>query len=415
MDVSQLSDDQLRESLQKYSQSRTVAAGETTDELRAVVEELQVHRVELEMQNRALRETQAELEQSVTRFADLYDHLPVGYVTVTMAGRIVEANDAAAQCLQTDRHRLRDLHLRRYLDPFESGRLAAHLEQLPANGALATIELPFRLPDGTRRLAQLTCRRAPPLNGEEPRVHVAITEISQLREAQRVLDRINADQAALSSAMSHDLRSPVVTIGSYARVLLEEHAAALPEEAASMLARIERAAVRMEDTVRNLQIYSSLATDEIDLETLSLDEIVADCVRRSEALIAVAGAEVTLVRPLGAVRASRAMVERICTTLLANALKFTAPGIPPRIAISSERVDRALLLRIRDNGIGIDARHHERIFGVAERLHGHSQYPGSGMGLAIARRAAERTGGQIWVESESGKGSCFCVRLPAAD
>ena len=113
-----------------------------------LLEELQNHKVELEMQNRSLQETQAELEHSIQRYSDLYDHLPVGYVTVTPEGQILQANLAAAELLKRERSHLAGVFLGKYLDAYDAGRLAGHLESCVRTGRQATLEVTLRLRDG---------------------------------------------------------------------------------------------------------------------------------------------------------------------------------------------------------------------------------------------------------------------------
>jgi signal transduction histidine kinase len=101
------------------------------------------------------------------------------------------------------------------------------------------------------------------------------------------------------------------------------------------------------------------------------------------------------------------------SNLLSNALKFVGPGVLPEVRITAQASGNRVMLRVQDNGIGIDPAFRDRIFGVFERLNQSERYPGTGIGLAIVRRAVERMGGRCGVESESGKGSCFWVELPA--
>src|SRR5437762_966973 len=142
-DLNSLSKEQLDQRLQALQQQATRHATET-DALEAAVQELHVHRIELEMQNRALRETQSELEQAVQRYADLYDNLPLGYVTVTASGEIVSANRAATEWLRSDSRPLIGRSLGKFFDSYDAGRFAAHLEICVQTGGPATIELTLR-------------------------------------------------------------------------------------------------------------------------------------------------------------------------------------------------------------------------------------------------------------------------------
>lgn len=408
-----MSDQQLAESLRALTRSDRGAA-EAVDRLQASMHELQVHRVELEMQNRALQETQAELEHSIQRYSDLYDHLPVGYVTVTAAGQIVQANLAAAECLQRERTKLPGAFLGSFLEPYDAGRLAGHLENCVETGRQAMMELTLRRRDGSTTAVQLTSRLAPGPASDQRQVHIAISDISQLKETQRALEEINREQEAFNYSISHDLRAPLITINNYAGIVLSDFAERLGAEGQAMLERIRCAAVRMEDTLRDLLEYSTLSREDLVLGTVNTDEIVKDLLIEHRGLLQERRADVQVETSLPSVRACAPILHQVFANLLTNALKYTSEGEVPRVRIFAEDGTRTAVLKIADNGIGIDPKHHDRIFRLFERLHGYSKYPGSGVGLAIARRAVERMNGRIWVESEPGSGSCFCLELPKA-
>ena len=105
---------------------------------------------------------------------------------------------------------------------------------------------------------------------------------------------------------------------------------------------------------------------------------------------------------------------QILSNLIGNALKFQRPGIAPEVIVSAERTNGHVRICVRDNGIGIAPEHQERIFQVFERLHGQEEYPGTGIGLAIVKRGAQRMGGRVGLDSKPGEGSTFWVELPRA-
>lgn len=408
-----LTDEQLDQNLRALREGKPGGAGES-DELRAAAQELEVRRIELEMQQRMLREVRAELEQAVQRYADLYDHLPWPYLTLSRAGQIVSANRVAAEWLQSDRRGVVGCHFRKYLDAYDAGRFAAHLEHGLQHGGPSTIDLTLRLSLGQEVAVQCASRRALAPAGTEPQLIVAITDISKLKQSQRVLDEVNREQEAFNYSISHDLRAPLVTINNYASIVLSDFGAGIDPQAKGMIERIRCAAQRMEDTLKRLLDYSAIARTEIVLQPVNLDSIVTDLLIEHRAAIEQQNGAVLVERPLPAVVAARDLVTEVLANLLTNALKYTQPGEAPKVQIRAEASDGKVVVRIVDQGIGIEAKHHERVFKVFERLHGYSRYPGSGVGLAIAKRAVERMNGRIWCESEPGKGSCFSVELPAA-
>ena len=120
------------------------------------------------------------------------------------------------------------------------------------------------------------------------------------------------------------------------------------------------------------------------------------------------------IAPLPRVVANETVLAQVITNLLTNALKFVAPDTRPHIEMHAEIIDGKVRLFVKDNGIGIDSIHHERIFGLFQRLHKTEAYPGTGVGLAIVRKGVERMGGAVGLESEPGKGSCFYIDLRLA-
>lgn len=414
MDLRTLSKEQLAASLRELRQNSPEANAAAFDHLQEIVQELQVHRVELEMQNRALRETQQELENSVRRYSDLYDHLPVGYLIVTPQGQIACANPAAIDLLQFPREEIIGKFFRKFLDAYDAGRFAAHVEGCAQTGRGSVIELTLRLRDGTNPGVQLSSRLSRIASGEGPQVHIAITDISKLKRTQRMLEEINREQEAFNYSISHDLRAPLVTISNYARIVLSDQGDRLDEEGKGMMHRIENAAVRMEETLKHLLEYSTLAREEIVLQSVNINELVRDLLIEHRGVIQEKKAEICAAASIPPVRGSRVILNQVLANLLTNALKYTQPGVAPRVEIGGEASGNGVVLHVRDYGIGIDPKHHERIFRIFERLHGYTRYPGSGVGLAIARRAVERMNGRIWLESQPGEGSCFFIELPRA-
>ncbi len=411
MDLKTLTTEQLAASLRELQQHLPQARAAELNEFQEAVQELQVHRVELEMQNRALRESQQELEDTVRRFSDLFDHLPTGYLIVSLQGQIVRANAAALALLGQPANEVIGKFLRRFVDSFDAGRLASHLEACMQLGTQLTLELKLR---GTRLDpvdVQLSSRLAPITPGDEQHIHIAVTDISELKRTQHTLEEINSEQKAFNYSISHDLRAPLVTISNYARIVLTDHGEALDDEGRGMLQRVENAAMRMEDTLKHLLEYSTLAREEVVLQSLNLNEVVRDLVIEHRGLIQQMHAEITVGHDFPAVRGSRTILTQVLSNLLTNALKYTKSGVAPKVEIGAGIADDDVIIHVRDHGIGIEAKYHERIFQIFERLHGYSRYPGSGVGLAIARRAVERMNGRIWLDSVPGEGSCFYIEL----
>lgn len=413
MDPKNLSDGQLEAALQQL-QAASPAGAKAADQLQEAMNELQVYRMELEMKNRALQENQAELENSIRRQNDLYDFSPIGYLTLSQAGLIDDANLTIAELLQAERTQLRGQRFRRFLNQSDGDRLILHLDQvLTGKPAVTSVTLRPARP-GVPLAVQLSSRLAPQLSPGAPQVLTAITDISALQEVQHELEEVNREQESFCHSISHDLRSPLVTIANLSSLLLSEFAPGMDETAQECLKRIHFATQRMDQMLSDLLEYSRVSRSSLQGVVIDVEQLVEDILSQHQGVIQTAQGEISVKRPLPRVRGSPEALRQVLANLLTNALKFVPPGQTPRVEIWSEETGTTAVVVVRDHGIGIAPEHRQRVFGIFERLHGQSQYPGSGVGLAIVRRAVERMGGRIWLDSEVGQGCKFSVELPKA-
>lgn len=409
MDYRRLSTAELDRALDALLAS-PVAADEKVDWMQRIVHELQVHRCELELQNRALRQTQEELEASVHRYSDLYDSLPIGYVTLTHSGQIVEANEGAADMLRVPREQLAGKFLRQFLTEKDTAPYAAHLAAAVEDFRQHVVEVMLQPAHRPAFAVQLCSRRAR-AGAEQVLIRTALTDISGLKETQAVLQNVIAEQESFVYSISHDLRAPLVTIQQFSS-LLNDGSISGGEPTRDVIERIRRAAARMDALLQMLLEYSRVARAEAPVEPVALAAVVDDVLVEYQGLLQERHAEVQMQENLPVARASRCLLGQIVGNLLTNAIKYTPKGRSPIVKITARETDHTVILCVADEGIGIAPQHHERIFRLFERLHGPSTYPGTGIGLALVRRAAEKMHGRVWVESELGKGSRFFVELP---
>jgi signal transduction histidine kinase len=213
---------------------------------------------------------------------------------------------------------------------------------------------------------------------------------------------------SFSYTVAHDLRAPIRALTGYTEILLSEFAAALPTEAAAMLRRLNVASRHLDLLTRDLLLLSRIAREKIALQPVDVSEIVADIVDSSPALQA---CRPSIAPALGTVKAHRRLLQQCLSNLLDNAVKFSVPGSSPRITVRSEVRNDRIRIWVEDEGIGIPAVAHGRIFEIFERLPGPSQTEGTGIGLAIVARAAAEMQGSYGVESAEGKGSRFWVEF----
>lgn len=243
----------------------------------------------------------------------------------------------------------------------------------------------------------------------------------ELREANDELRYRNRELQEFASVASHDLQEPLRKVRAFADLLARHLGDGLDEEAHLYLQRIEGATVRMATLITALLELSRVSTRGNPFEPLDLNHVADEVVADLETRIAETAGTVE-VDTLPRVEADPTQMRQLFQNLIGNALKFHRPGVPPRVQVSGSvapvqrtdegRPQQVCVLRFGDNGIGFEKAYSDRLFSPFQRLHARSAYEGTGMGLAICRRIAERHGGSIEAQSTPGVGSLFVVRLP---
>ena len=231
----------------------------------------------------------------------------------------------------------------------------------------------------------------------------------QVAERTRELKELVEELDAFTYTVSHDLRAPLRAMEGFGRILLDEHVEQLDEQGRRYAVRIVGAAERMERLIDDLLAYSRLTRTELQPYLIDPSRAIERCAKEIGAARA---AEFEVAADLPRLRAEPAVLEQVLCNLISNAVKFHPPGVTPRVRIWGERSDGAARLWVEDEGIGVAPEHSERIFRIFERLHGQEAYPGTGVGLAIVRKAVERMGGSCGVEPAPGGGSRFWIELP---
>jgi PAS domain S-box-containing protein len=236
-------------------------------------------------------------------------------------------------------------------------------------------------------------------------------DITALREAQRIrderareLERSNAELAEFASIASHDLAEPLRTITGYLQLLRRRFGDELSGEADEYVLAAISSADRLRGMIDDVLAYSRAGRSELPVEPVDMERVV---VTVAESLTG----RIEWDR-LPTVPGEERLLYQLMQNLISNAVKFVAPGTEPRVCISAAEQDAAWQFAVDDNGIGIDPRHAERIFGMFQRLHGRESYPGTGIGLAIARKVVEHHGGRIWAEPRPEGGTRVAFTLP---
>jgi len=232
-----------------------------------------------------------------------------------------------------------------------------------------------------------------------------------VEERTRKLEEANTELESFTYSVSHDLRAPLRAMQGFSQALLEDYGDRLDAEGKEYAQRIDASAQRMETLIQDLLDYSRLSSSEVKLKPVNLGSIVESVLTQLEAEIKEKDAHISVDRPLPEVLSHRVTLQQVVENLITNAIRFVPSEVKPDIHIWAEERDEVVRLWVEDNGIGISPEHHERIFRIFERLHGIESYPGTGIGLAIVKKGAEKLGGKIGVESAPGKGSRFWIEL----
>jgi signal transduction histidine kinase len=235
----------------------------------------------------------------------------------------------------------------------------------------------------------------------------------RLETMTRELQRSNKALEEFAYVASHDLQEPLRKVRTFGDRLQSRYGHLLDETGIDYLTRMQNGSTRMQALIDALLTYSRITTKAQPLAPVDLNDVVAEVLSDLEVAIESLRATVTI-RCLPSVAADAIQMRQLFQNLLGNALKFHKPGVRPEIIIASKYCDRDACCEIvvADNGIGFDMQYAERIFQVFQRLHGRSEYEGTGVGLAICRKIVERHGGSIWAESAPDAGARFVIRLP---
>ena len=259
---------------------------------------------------------------------------------------------------------------------------------------------------------------------------VLLVERRRRRRAKEALARLNAEleeridarTAALNAksreletfaySVAHDLKAPLRGIDGYSRLLLAQHAASLNDEGRSFLQTIHGSTEEMSQLIDDLLEYSRLERRELKPGLVELGPLINSVVEQKKRESTDSAINFVVNVNGGSVMADPNGLTQSLRNYLDNAVKFTRKVTQPRIEVGSKETEKYHLIWVRDNGVGFDMKNHDRIFNIFQRLNPSEEYPGTGIGLAIVRKAMERMGGRAWAESEAGQGATFYLEIP---
>jgi PAS domain S-box-containing protein len=236
-----------------------------------------------------------------------------------------------------------------------------------------------------------------------------------LKRKNRELERINQELSSFAYIASHDLQEPLRKIQTFLSRINELEKDNLSERSRDYFKRIENAGERMQQLIEDLLSYSRARPDESKMENVDLNHVLKDVIKILSQSIEEKHAQIDI-HDLPVVNGIQFQLQQLFTNLLSNAIKFSKPGIPPKIQVrfAEEEKDSGnnYHIIVKDNGIGFEEEYKEKIFEIFQRLHGRSEYSGTGIGLAIVKKIVENHHGTIHATSRPGEGSTFHLSLP---
>lgn len=235
----------------------------------------------------------------------------------------------------------------------------------------------------------------------------------RVAERTAALELKNKELDRFTHSVAHDLKAPLRSIEGFSGILVSQHGPALDPEARRLLEVVRRSALQMGQLIDDLLAYARMDAKPLRRQTVDIAVLVSEVLGERGEELRARHTEVTRSFDQREVCGDPDGLRMALRNLVDNALKFTPADRTPQIEIGCHASDGKALVTVRDHGIGFDMKYHGRIFEIFERLHGQAEYPGTGVGLAIVRKAMERMGGSARAESAPGEGATFFLELPA--
>lgn len=233
----------------------------------------------------------------------------------------------------------------------------------------------------------------------------------ELEQKNQELTAANADLEMFAQSISHDLRMPLRHIHAYAALLGESAAAKLTREEMTVMRNIQQATVRMSKLIDALLAFSRIGRASMRMQVIDMDDMVRETLTQLQPEVVSRHIDWDM-RSLPRVKGDPDLLRQVWVNLLANAVKYTRPRDPALIEVGSVADDNEIVFHVKDNGVGFNMQHADRLFSVFHRLHSDAEFEGTGIGLANVKRIVQRHGGRTWAEAKVGEGATIYFSLP---
>ncbi len=398
-----------------------------------LVHELEVYQAELEVQNEELHRAQVALADALRCYQDLYEHAPVGYLTLDSEGIIRRANQMAARLCSREREDLEGRRVEVIAHRGDRDKLWLLLHNALATGRAGAADLRIKRPTAASRWvhADVSLLDASPkgdggfrltftdITGQKQAEEELTQAKEQLRQHADNLEQTVQERTAelqrnveelehFSYTITHDMRAPLRAMQGFGDMLIMGYAHSLDSAGRDYLRRIKDAAGRMDKLITDALNYAKSLRLESELECIDTKALLLGLIESYENLQP-SKAEISIDGNIPTVLGNEAGLTQIFSNLLGNAVKFVNPGTTPKVRVWAETRGDNVRLWFEDNGTGIPKEYHEVIWGMFQKLD--KETGGTGVGLALVKKVAERMNGSVGVESEPGNGSRFWLEL----
>ncbi len=357
-------------------------------------------------------------DKGLDRETSIFDLVPDGIIVINLAGFIVATNQAYHTLTGYSMDEVVGKHVLQVpaIQIDEKNDYWTQIKALFGGKGIQSLEFRYLHADGSMKWGEARVRMGTKglFRGGAIAVLRDITERKQkdeeLKRLLADLERSNRELDDYTFAVSHDLKAPLRTIESFSSFLLEDHSDNLDDEGKEYLQRMILATKRMNTLIQDLLLISRVGRLNSEIDLVDLYELISDIVDDMELILNERNGEMIYTK-LPSIKTQKVWIKQVFSNLISNGLKFNeSPN--PRIWIKCEERKDHYILSVKDNGIGIDKKHHNKIFKIFQRLHTVNEYPGTGAGLTMCKKIVESMGGNISLDSKLGKGSTFYITIP---
>lgn len=356
---------------------------------------------------RGLKKITEELRRSQQRYYSIFNIAMNLIILVDKNADVIDCNNKSKDFLGYEKEEFIGLSVKKYVHPDYWEEAEVTIDKLiNKKEVVSNKEYKFVKKDGTNIFVKINSSAVYDENDNFLHTICILTDITEDKLLSEELVKSNERLQEFAYIASHDLQEPLRTVASYCQLLQDRCSTVIDVESKEYLAYAIDATLRMRVLIKELLDFSRVGSEKEKFEKLNMNKLAEEAITDFTLFIEEKRAVIS-VEDLPEIIGVNSRIRQLLHNLVSNALKFSGDK-KPNINISCcEAEDGNWLFCVRDNGVGIDNKYYDKIFGIFKRLYTRDQYPGTGIGLAICKKIVESHGGRIWVESEEGKGSNF--------